>query len=248
MADPSSSSLLEIWQGQINESMTYWQKWLTIQTPSIDQLTPWQSFMEQSYDGWSSLWQHWLNALEQWLTNWADLSGYTLQSNPPFGMLFPPLEELSRLNKAVIELMEQSTDSLLTGFGALAPGRAAELTEHVTQLEAAITDINQHLEAMTTRLETSEASDGQAQLTATMTQLETAMASVNHHIEKITERLETSDTSVTEQVDTLRNQMQTAHEATTQQLTALDQRLAEMTPPAPPANRSRSTTRRKPKV
>jgi hypothetical protein len=246
MADPSSSSLLELWQCQMSDSTTYWQEFFKAQTQVIDPLTRWQSYMEQSYAEWSSLWQQWHDALEQWLANWSDLSGYTLQSNPPFGMLFPPLEGLSRLNKVVIQLMEHSTDSMLTGIGALVPGRVAELTEQVTQLETAITGINQYLERMTARVETSEASDAQLELTADMVQVKTAMADVHQSLETLTARLETSDTAVTQQVDTLRDQIQTMHEATAQQLTAFAERLDEVTAP-PKRSSTRTTTRRQPK-
>jgi hypothetical protein len=82
MPDYSSSSLLEIWQDQMHDSATFWQEFFKVPTQSIDSLTPWQPFMEQSYAEWSSLWQQWQNALTQWLTNWANISGCTLQSNP----------------------------------------------------------------------------------------------------------------------------------------------------------------------
>jgi hypothetical protein len=36
-------------------------------------------------------------------------------------MFFPPLEDLSRLNQALMQLMEHSTDSLLTGIGRWRP-------------------------------------------------------------------------------------------------------------------------------
>jgi hypothetical protein len=245
MADHSSSSLLEIWQGQMNDSATFWQEFFKVPTQGIDPLTPWQPFMEQSYAEWSSLWQQWQNALQQWLTNWSDISGCTLQSNPPFGMFFPPLEDLSRLNQALIQLMEHSTDSLLTGIGALSSGRAAELTVQVAQLETAISDITQHLEAIRTRLEMSTASDVQSELTGEMAHVKTTMAGVTRHLESLTARLETSDTSVMQQVDALRDQMQTTHEATTQQLTALAQRLDEAKAP-PKRSGPRTTTRRKP--
>jgi hypothetical protein len=245
MTDHSSTSLLEIWQCQMNDSTTYWQEWFKAQMQGIDPLTPWQPLMDQSYAEWSSLWQQWHNALQQWLTNWSNISGCTLQSNPPFGMLFPPLEDLSRLNQALIQLMEQSTDSILTGIGALAPGRAAELTEHVTQLETAISHITGHLEAISTRLETSEASDIQSELAADMAHVKMAMADVTQHLERLITRIETADTSVMQQVEALRGQMQTTHEATAQQLTALAQRLDEAKAP-PTRSNPRTTTRRKP--
>jgi chromosome segregation ATPase len=160
-------------------------------------------------------------------------------------MFFPPLEDLSRLNQALMQLMEHSADSMLTGIGALAPGRAAELTAQVAQLETAISEITHHLEAMRTRLETSATSDVQSELTADMAHVKTTMADVTRHLESLTARLETSDASVSQQVDALRDQMQTTHEATTQQLTALAQRLDETKAP-PKRSGPRTTTRRKP--
>jgi len=245
MADHSNSSLLEIWQDQMNDSATFWQEFFKVPTHSIDPLTPWQPFIEQSYAEWSNLCQQWQNALQQWLTNWSDISGCTLQSNPPFGMFFPPLEDLSRLNQALMQLIEHSTDSMLTGIGALAPGRAAELTEQVAQLVTAISDITHHLEAIHTRLETSAASDVQSELAADMVHVKTTMADVNRYLESLTARLETSDTSVTQQVEALRHQMQATHEATAQQLTALAQRLDEAKAP-PKRSGPRTTTRRNP--
>jgi hypothetical protein len=245
MTDHSSSSLLAIWQDQINDSATFWQEFFKVPIHGIDPLTPWQPFIEQSYAEWSSLWQQWQNALQQWLTNWSDISGCTLQSNPPFGMFFPPLEDLSRLNQALMQLMEHSTDSMLTGIGVLAPGWAAELTAQVAQLDTAITDITHHLEAIRTCLETSAASDVQSEWAAQMAHVKTMMANVTRHLESLTGRLETSDTSATQQIEALRHQMQTTHEATTQQLTALAQRLDESKAP-PKRSSPRTTTRRKP--
>ena len=246
MADHSSPFLLELWQHQMNDSTTYWQELFKAQSRSIKSLTQWQSCIDQHYAEWSSLWQQWQNTLGQWLTNWSDLSSYALQSNVPYGMLFPSSEDITRLNRVIIQLMEQCADGVFTGLGALGPGRAAELTEQVSQLETAVSDLNQYLEAMTTRLETSVSSEAQAELPPHMRQLETAIADVNQYLETMTARLESTDAAVTAQVDTLRDQIQATHEVTTQQLTVLAKRLDAMAT-SPKRSTPRKTPQRKPK-
>jgi hypothetical protein len=189
MASYSILPLLDIWQDQIHDSTTCWQEIFKVQEKSVDALTQWQSCMDQSYTEWSSLWQQWQSALRQWLTNWSDISGYTLQSNPSLGMLFPPLGDLSRLNQAVIQLMEQSHESMLTEFGALVADRTAELTAHVTQLATAITSINQHLEMIIARLETSDTFVTE-QVQALRDQMQTAYAATTQQLTALTQRLD----------------------------------------------------------
>src|SRR5687767_11424033 len=130
MADNRSPSLFEIWQGQLDDSIKSWQSFLSTQTQSADPSAWWQPIMDQSCTEWSMLWQQWQQALNQWLENGFHIAGCMLRSNAPFGAIFPPLEDLSRLNKVVIDFMEQSTACLLAGFGTLSLGRIAALTEH----------------------------------------------------------------------------------------------------------------------
>jgi hypothetical protein len=98
MVSHSSIPLLNSWPFQMHDSTTYWQAFFKVQTQNMDALTQWQSCMGQSYTAWLNMWQQRQDALGPWLTNWSDISGYALQSTPPFGRLFPPLDDLSRLN------------------------------------------------------------------------------------------------------------------------------------------------------
>jgi hypothetical protein len=187
MASHSSIPLSDIWQYQMHDSTACWQAFFKIQTQNMDALTQWQSCIGQSCTAWLNVWQQWQDALGQWLTSWSDISGYALKSTPPFGMLFPPLDDLSRLHQALIQLMAQSTDIMRTGLGALAPGWAVELTTQVADLETAMTGINQHLETIAARLDTSDTVVTE-QIQALRDQVQTTHAATAQQLRALTQR------------------------------------------------------------
>jgi hypothetical protein len=189
MPDNRSPSLFDIWQEQLDDSTKYWQSFLSTQTQNTALSAWWQPLIEQNCTEWSALLHQWQQALMQWLENGSNVVGCTLQSEAPFGAIFPPLEDLSRLNKIVIDLMGRSTDGILAGFDMLSLGRVSALTDQIGRLETAVAEINQHLDTLAERLHTSDASVTQ-QVDGLRDQVQTAHDVLSQYLEALTQRLD----------------------------------------------------------
>ena len=188
MADNRSPSLFEIWQGQIDDSTKYWQSFLSKQTQNADPSIWWQPIMDQNCTEWSTLWHQWQQALTQWLENWSNVTGCTLQSNAPFGAIFPPLEDLLRLNKMAVDFVEQSANSILAGLGPLSMRHVSALQEQLERLEITVTEINQHLGTLAERFNTSDASVTQ-QIDILRDQLQTTQGTLTQYLDTLSQRL-----------------------------------------------------------